>query len=154
MSDFTSPPASDRLRTAPVQGDSDDRIRDAVFEEIELTVPEPTRAPEPVWTTVDFADPGPLAAATAAPASPASAPVSAPAFVEVTVDAEPAAVPSGDGVAQERGPGLPAFESLDAPVKRYATPDVPTFPFAAGLEAALLPNTEGIVERAVDLAEF
>lgn len=47
-----------------------------------------------------------------------------------------------------------AFEHLDAPVKRYATPDVPTFPFAEALEAELLPNTEGIVERAVQLAEF
>ncbi len=47
-----------------------------------------------------------------------------------------------------------AFESLDAPVKRYATPDVPTFPFAGPLEADLLPNTEGIVERAAALARF
>ena len=47
-----------------------------------------------------------------------------------------------------------AFESLDAPVKRYATPDVPTFPFAEALEADLLPNTEGIVERAAALARF
>lgn len=47
-----------------------------------------------------------------------------------------------------------AFEHLDAPVKRYATPDVPTFPFAEALEAELLPNTDGIVERAVELNEF
>ena len=47
-----------------------------------------------------------------------------------------------------------AFEYLDAPVKRYATPDVPTFPFAEALEAELLPNTEGIVERAVNLAAY
>ena len=46
------------------------------------------------------------------------------------------------------------FEYLDAPVKRYATPDVPTFPFAEALEAELLPNTDGIVERAIELAAF
>ena len=47
-----------------------------------------------------------------------------------------------------------SFADLDAPVKRYATPDVPTFPFAENLEAELLPNTEGIVSRAAELAEF
>ena len=45
-----------------------------------------------------------------------------------------------------------AFEHLDAPVKRYAAPDVPTFPFADVLEEQLLPNTDGIVERAIELA--
>jgi 2-oxoisovalerate dehydrogenase E1 component beta subunit len=47
-----------------------------------------------------------------------------------------------------------AFEWLDAPIKRYATPDVPTFPFASGLENQVLPNTAGIVERARKLMEY
>jgi pyruvate/2-oxoglutarate/acetoin dehydrogenase E1 component len=47
-----------------------------------------------------------------------------------------------------------AFTSLDAPVKRYASPDVPTFPFADVLEEQLLPDTDGIVERAIELAEW
>jgi 2-oxoisovalerate dehydrogenase E1 component len=47
-----------------------------------------------------------------------------------------------------------AFEWLDAPVRRYATPDVPAFPFAAALEAQVMPNLEGIVERAAELASY
>ena len=47
-----------------------------------------------------------------------------------------------------------AFEHLDAPVTRYASPDVPTFPFAESLESQLLPDTDGIVERAVRLAAY
>ena len=50
--------------------------------------------------------------------------------------------------------GEKAFDHLDAPVRRYAAPDVPAFPFAAGLEALVMPSVEGIVERAADLAEF
>ena len=46
------------------------------------------------------------------------------------------------------------FEWLDAPVRRYASPEVPSFPFAGALEAQVMPSVEGIVERAVDLAEF
>ena len=46
------------------------------------------------------------------------------------------------------------FELLDAPVRRYATPDVPTFPFASELEAMVMPNTEGIVEHALDLLRY
>lgn len=41
-----------------------------------------------------------------------------------------------------------AFEWLDAPVVRYAAPDVPSFPFAATLESQLMPTVEGIVEHA------
>jgi 2-oxoisovalerate dehydrogenase E1 component len=48
--------------------------------------------------------------------------------------------------------GAKAFDWLDAPVQRYAAPDVPTFPFAASLEDKLMPNVEGIVQRARDLA--
>ncbi len=47
-----------------------------------------------------------------------------------------------------------AFELLDAPVRRYATPDVPAFPFASELEAMVMPNTEGIVRHAVELVEW
>ena len=47
-----------------------------------------------------------------------------------------------------------AFELLDAPVGRYATPDVPAFPFATELEAMVMPNTEGIVRQAQELASY
>lgn len=47
-----------------------------------------------------------------------------------------------------------SFEWLDAPVRRYAAPDVPAFPFAEALESQVMPNVEGIVERAMDLARF
>ena len=50
--------------------------------------------------------------------------------------------------------GEKAFEWLDAPVRRYAAPDVPTFPYAPSLEVQVMPSVEGIVERARDLAEF
>ena len=47
-----------------------------------------------------------------------------------------------------------AFEWLDAPVTRYAAPEMPTFPFAGVLEEQVLPNTEGIVERAQELVAY
>jgi 2-oxoisovalerate dehydrogenase E1 component len=47
-----------------------------------------------------------------------------------------------------------AFEWLDAPIRRYAAPDVPAFPFAPVLEAQVMPNVDGIVERAADLAKY
>ena len=47
-----------------------------------------------------------------------------------------------------------AFELLDAPVRRYAAPDVPAFPFATELEAMVMPNTEGIVRHALELVEY
>jgi 2-oxoisovalerate dehydrogenase E1 component len=47
-----------------------------------------------------------------------------------------------------------AFDWLDAPVQRYATPDVPTFPYAAALEAQVIPDVDGIVERARELAAY
>jgi 2-oxoisovalerate dehydrogenase E1 component len=47
-----------------------------------------------------------------------------------------------------------AFEWLDAPVRRYAAPDVPTFPYAPSLEDQVMPSVEGIVARAADLAAF
>lgn len=50
--------------------------------------------------------------------------------------------------------GERAFEWLDAPVRRYAAAEVPDFPSGPAQETRLLPSVEGIVERAVDLAEF
>jgi 2-oxoisovalerate dehydrogenase E1 component len=47
-----------------------------------------------------------------------------------------------------------AFEWLDAPVMRYAAPEVPTFPFSGTLEAMVLPNADGIVTRARELARY
>jgi 2-oxoisovalerate dehydrogenase E1 component len=47
-----------------------------------------------------------------------------------------------------------AFEWLDAPVRRYASPDVPSFPFAAALEEQLMPNVAGIANRARELARY
>jgi len=47
-----------------------------------------------------------------------------------------------------------AFDWLDAPVQRYATPDVPTFPYAPTLETQLIPDVEGMIGRARDLAAY
>ena len=47
-----------------------------------------------------------------------------------------------------------SFEWLDAPVRRYTTPELPTFPYSSALEDQVYPSVEGIVERAVDLAEY
>lgn len=46
------------------------------------------------------------------------------------------------------------FEWLDAPVRRYALPDVPIMPYAGSLEGALYPTPEGIVRHAQDLAKY
>lgn len=50
--------------------------------------------------------------------------------------------------------GEKAFDWLDAPIQRYATPEVPAFPFGPALEAAVMPNTAGIVDRAAALAKY
>jgi len=47
-----------------------------------------------------------------------------------------------------------AFDWLDAPVRRYASPEVPTFPYAASLEEQIIPNVDGIIERARSLARY
>lgn len=47
-----------------------------------------------------------------------------------------------------------SFEFLDAPVRRYAAPEIPAFPFAENLERSVMPNAAGIVERAAELAEW
>jgi len=47
-----------------------------------------------------------------------------------------------------------SFEWLDAPVRRYAAPEIPAFPFAQGLEAQVMPDTAGIIEQARELAQY
>ncbi len=47
-----------------------------------------------------------------------------------------------------------AFEYLDAPVRRYTSPEVPTFPYATPLEDMVLPNTAGIVDAAIQLCAY
>ncbi len=46
------------------------------------------------------------------------------------------------------------FEWLDAPVRRYALPDVPIMPYAGTLENDLYPTPEGIVRKAQELAKY
>jgi 2-oxoisovalerate dehydrogenase E1 component len=46
------------------------------------------------------------------------------------------------------------FEWLDAPVRRYALPDVPIMPYAGSLESQLYPTPEGIVRHAQELAKY
>jgi 2-oxoisovalerate dehydrogenase E1 component beta subunit len=46
------------------------------------------------------------------------------------------------------------FEWLDAPVRRYALPDVPIMPYAGSLEGQLYPTPEGIVRHAQELAKY
>ena len=46
------------------------------------------------------------------------------------------------------------FEWLDAPVRRYALPDVPIMPYAGPLENELYPTPEGIVRKAQELAKY
>lgn len=46
------------------------------------------------------------------------------------------------------------FEWLDAPIRRYALPDVPIMPYAGSLENDLYPNAEGIVQHAQELAKY
>ncbi len=47
-----------------------------------------------------------------------------------------------------------AFEWLDAPVRRYALPDVPIMPYSGPLEDELYPTPERIAERAAELAKY
>lgn len=46
------------------------------------------------------------------------------------------------------------FEWLDAPVRRYALPDVPIMPYSGSLEYALYPTPQDIVEHAQELAKY
>ena len=45
-----------------------------------------------------------------------------------------------------------AFEWLDAPVQRYTSPEIPTFPYSSELEDQVYPTVDGIVARAAALA--
>ena len=47
-----------------------------------------------------------------------------------------------------------AFDSLDAPIRRLASPDVPAMPFAAELEDWCLPSREKIAAAMRDLAAY
>jgi pyruvate/2-oxoglutarate/acetoin dehydrogenase E1 component len=47
-----------------------------------------------------------------------------------------------------------AFEWLDAPIRRYALPDLPAMPYAQELEDMVYPTVEGIVEHAVALTAY
>lgn len=47
-----------------------------------------------------------------------------------------------------------AFHWLDAPVKRYALPDIPIMPFATSMEDAMYPTPDSIAERARAVLEF
>jgi len=47
-----------------------------------------------------------------------------------------------------------AFEWLDGPVQRYAAPEVPAFPFSEKLEQMVMPDTEGIIQRALELSRY
>jgi len=47
-----------------------------------------------------------------------------------------------------------SFDWLDAPIQRYASPEVPAFPYAGGLESQVMPSVEGIIERAARLARY
>jgi 2-oxoisovalerate dehydrogenase E1 component len=47
-----------------------------------------------------------------------------------------------------------ALDWLDAPIRRYCSPEVPAFPYAATLEEQVFPSVEGIVEQARSLAAY
>jgi len=46
------------------------------------------------------------------------------------------------------------FEWLDAPVRRYAAPEVPAFPYSSSLEDQVYPSVEGIMHHARLLAAY
>ena len=47
-----------------------------------------------------------------------------------------------------------AFDHLDAPVMRLASPDVPAFPYSPPLEEFCLPNSDKIADALRRLAAF
>ena len=47
-----------------------------------------------------------------------------------------------------------AFDSLDAPIRRLASPDVPAMPFNEGMEEFCLPSRERIAAAMRDLAAY
>ena len=47
-----------------------------------------------------------------------------------------------------------SLDWLDAPVRRYCSPEVPTFPYSSTLEEQVFPSVDGIVEQARSLASY
>jgi 2-oxoisovalerate dehydrogenase E1 component len=47
-----------------------------------------------------------------------------------------------------------ALDWLDAPIRRYCSPEVPTFPYASSLEEQVFPSVDGIVAEARALAAY
>jgi 2-oxoisovalerate dehydrogenase E1 component beta subunit len=47
-----------------------------------------------------------------------------------------------------------SLDWLDAPIRRYCSPEVPTFPYSSTLEDQVFPSVEGIVEQARSLAAY
>ena len=47
-----------------------------------------------------------------------------------------------------------AFDDLDAPVRRLASPDIPAMPFSKPVEDYWLPSREGIAEAMRELAAY
>ena len=47
-----------------------------------------------------------------------------------------------------------ALDWLDAPIRRYCSPEVPSFPYSSTLEEQVFPSVEGIVEQARSLAAY
>ena len=47
-----------------------------------------------------------------------------------------------------------ALDWLDAPIRRYCSPEVPTFPYSSTLEDQVFPSVEGIMEQARSLAGY
>ncbi len=47
-----------------------------------------------------------------------------------------------------------SLDWLDAPVRRYCSPEVPAFPYAATLEEQVFPSVDGIIEQARSLAAY
>ncbi len=47
-----------------------------------------------------------------------------------------------------------ALDWLDAPIRRYCSPEVPSFPYSSTLEEQVFPSVDGIVEQARSLAAY
>jgi len=47
-----------------------------------------------------------------------------------------------------------SLDWLDAPIRRYCSPEVPTFPYAGSLEEQVFPSVDGIIQHARDLAAY
>jgi 2-oxoisovalerate dehydrogenase E1 component beta subunit len=47
-----------------------------------------------------------------------------------------------------------SLDWLDAPIRRYCAPEVPTFPYASSLEEQVFPSVDGIIAEAKELAAY